>query len=154
MRLAIRLGTPLFGLFLSTLAATATSSVRTSLPFRVPAVYVGFLPCGDCGGDLWTRLQLHSNGTYEEREFNRRAHSQESEGRWRYESSSHAIVLSGGVTLPYFRVVGATTLQPLDLAGDPTTETEFQFARCPVRRAIAEWRRMCERDFVPPSYLK
>jgi hypothetical protein len=34
------------------------------------------------------------------------------------------------------------------------TETDFQFARCPVRQAIAEWRRMCERDFVPPSYLK
>ncbi len=150
MRLPIRLSALFACLFLSTLAATATSG--PSLPFRVPAVYVGFLPCGDCGGDIWTRLAFRSNGTYVERAFDRRAHSQGSAGMWRYESSSDAIILSAGPT--YFRVVGATTLQPLDYAGDPMAEAYFRFERCPVRRAIAKWRRMCGRDFVPPSYLK
>jgi len=137
------------------IATIGATSARSSVPFRVPAIYVGFLPCGDCGGPIATILTVRTDGTYRERQFFRRGRPEESKGTWRYEYSSNALILSErSINLPYFRVIDAMTLEPLDYMGDPIpAAAEFDLERCPVSRLQVALRLTCERGLPPPPFL-
>jgi heat shock protein HslJ/uncharacterized lipoprotein NlpE involved in copper resistance len=89
---------------------------------RLPATFLGDLPCADCEGirhhlDLWPDQVFHLR-----REWLGRDLVRADVGRWRVDPERQALVLQGGAEMPLqFGILGADRLRQLNLSGSPIT---------------------------------
>jgi len=116
----VALRTFFFCFSLAAFAPVPLSSAQPTLPFALPATFVGVGPCGDCGGYIAVTLTLHPNNALTERDVYRRGGSSRLSGTWRYEYSSDNVILSHSSRVhDYYRILDARTIEPLDYLGDP-----------------------------------
>jgi hypothetical protein len=99
-------------------APVPTASAQPKPPFALPATFIGYGPCGDCGGLITVTLTLQANNLFVERDVYRRGGSSKLSGFWHYNYSSDTLKLSGRA-VTYFRVLSPRTIEPLDSHGDP-----------------------------------
>jgi len=114
-------------------AAENTPSSSTTIP-RLPATFVGTLPCADCAGityhvDLFSDHRFFSRMTYE----GRTTHFDD-RGRWQLADGGRTLVLEGGRGEPAkFSVEDPDTLRKLDKAGQEiVSKLNYDLKRTPT----------------------
>lgn len=102
---------------------------------RLPAGFVGELPCADCDGidfrlDLWPDQVFHLRRAWDGKDMQR-----DSIGRWTVEGAAGIIALRGADEIQQFRVLGPDRLEAIPREGAPpaagasavlTAEAEFR----------------------------
>jgi heat shock protein HslJ len=101
--------------------ASRTAAAKSgALGLRLPASFVGDLPCADCEGirthlDLWPDQAFHARQEYLGKGFRR-----DFLGRWRADPSRKALILDGsGGTVLQLGAEGPNKLRLLDRHGEP-----------------------------------
>ena len=107
-------------LMVSASRAGAAGASSGALGLRLPASFVGDLPCADCPGirthlDLWPDQAFHAREEYLGKGVTRYLL-----GRWRGDPVRKALILEGsGGTVLQLAIEGPTKLRPLDRHGKP-----------------------------------
>lgn len=102
-------------------SATTTSAARS---LRLPATFVGSLPCADCESvrwhlDLWLDQAYHLRRSWVGRDLER-----DELGRWRVDPGRNALVLYGAAEMPLqFDILAPDRLRLLDTVGGPIQST-------------------------------
>lgn len=112
------------------LACTASlSSSRAAAP-DLPASFVGSLPRRGCGG-IDGQLDLWPDGVFHLRRVGRDPAGRDDElGRWRRAPDEDRLLLYGGREMPLsFAWRGATTLVPIDVAGQAPADPRLRLER-------------------------
>ena len=95
-------------------------TVLSEYALRLPASFLGDLPCADCEGvrfhlDLWPDRVFHL-----QREWIGKQMVRGDVGRWSVEPGRQVLLLQGGAEMPLqFEILGPDRLRQLDLAGRP-----------------------------------
>ena len=113
-----------FGLLISgsasaVLLAGEPASSAPAQGLRLPATFLGVLPCADCPG-IRNHLDLWADGVFHLRRewLGPKDLIRDDIGRWTLDAARNAIVLRGGAEMPLqFEIVGPLQLRALDTSG-------------------------------------
>ena len=107
-------------LMVGAVRTAAAGAESAALGLRLPASFVGKLPCADCPG-IQTHLDLWPDGAFHARqEYLGRSVTRDLLGRWRVDPARKAVILDGSAgTVLQLGVEGPDKLRLLDRQGKP-----------------------------------